>query len=401
MQQAWRWFGPTDPVPLEYIRQAGASEIVSSLHDIPTGSAWTAEAIARHQALIHEKSEIGAPLNWSVVESIPVHDAIKRGTRQAGQYVEAYIDSLRALSKSGIRTVCYNFMPLLDWTRTDLSWPLPSGGRTLRFDATAFAAFDLFILKRPGAEVEYSEQRIKSAESFLKKTSSSSIDTLVGNVLAGLPGGTTDSHSLEGFQSQLDRYREIDSDDLRENLVDFLRQISPVAEDLGMRLAIHPDDPPRPLLGLPRVVSSRDDLAALFKAVPSPANGLTLCTGSFGVRPDNDLPAMAKEFSDRIFFAHLRGTRREDDPDSFHEAEHLNSDVDMLGVIRQLIGEEQRRKNAGDSCSQIPFRADHGHQILDDLEKQGCNPGYTAIGRLKGLAEVRGVITAIEDEIKQ
>ncbi len=392
MRQAWRWFGPEDPVPLHFIRQAGATDVVSALHDIPAGVAWTPDAIAAHQARI----AACAPLRWTVVESIPVHDSIKRADKQAPQYVAAYIDSLRALASCGITTVCYNFMPLLDWTRTDLGWRLPTGGRALRFDATAFAAFDLFVLKRPGAEADHSDAQIVAAETLYKSWQQSDIDQLTHNILAGLPGGTTDAHSLDGFQAALDQYQGIGTEDLRGNLISFLNQICPVAEELGISMAIHPDDPPRALLGLPRVVSTRDDLAALFAGEPGIANGLTFCTGSFGVRADNNLPAMAEEFADRIHFAHLRGTRREEDESSFHEAEHLDSDVDMLAVIEKLLTEERRRTAIGSQKADIPFRPDHGHQILDDLDKTKANPGYTAIGRLKGLAELRGVITAME-----
>jgi len=392
MRQAWRWFGSADPVPLDYIRQAGATDIVSALHNIPAGVAWTADAVMAHQARISGCK----PLRWTVVESIPVHDVIKRADKVAPQYIANYIDSLRALAAAGITTVCYNFMPLLDWTRTDLGWRLPTGGKALRFNATAFAAFDMFVLRRPNAGADYSDRRIAAAEVLYNSWQPGDIDKLTRNILAGLPGGTTDAHTLSGFQAELDRYDGIGAAELRANLVGFLNQILPVAEDLGIHMAIHPDDPPRPLLGLPRVISTRDDLAALFSGAPSPANGLTFCTGSLGVRPDNDLPAMVKEFADRIRFAHLRGTRREDDPESFHEAEHLDSDVDMLAVIEQLLIEERRRSAAGMSNVEIPFRPDHGHQILDDLDKSSANPGYTAIGRLKGLAELRGAIAAME-----
>ena len=392
MRQAWRWFGPTDPVPLDYIRQAGATDIVSALHDFPAGAPWTAEAVAAHQARVAACE----PLRWSVVDSVPVHDAIKRADAQAPRYIAAYVDSLRALAAAGITTVCYNFMPLLDWTRTDLGWRLPSSGRALRFDATAFAAFDLLVLKRPGAEANHSDSRIAAAEDLFYSWRQSDIDALTGNILAGLPGGTTEAHTLAGFQAELDRYDGIGVEDLRANLIDFLNQICPIAEELGITMAIHPDDPPRPLLGLPRVVSTRDDLAALFAGAQSPANGLTFCTGSLGVRPDNDLPAMAAEYAERIHFAHLRGTRREDDPESFHEAEHLDSDVDKLAVIEQILVEENRRAAAGVPDTQIPFRPDHCHQILDDLDKASANPGYSAIGRLMGLAELRGVIAVMK-----
>ncbi|MEX3010439.1 mannonate dehydratase [Hoeflea sp. TYP-13] len=396
MRQAWRWYGPTDPVSLDDIRQAGATDIVSALHDIPIGEVWGSQEIDSHKAKIEMHGAPGAILRWSVVESIPVHDAIKRADPAGKRFVDNYIQTLRALAKAGIKTICYNFMPLLDWTRTDLEWIMPSGARALRFDATAFAAFDLFILKRPDAAEDYDTARRDSAEAYYWAMGAGDVDTLTRNILAGLPGSTTEASTLEGLRKAIRRYDGIGRKELRANLVAFLHQILPVAEDLGIRLAIHPDDPPRPLLGLPRVVSTRDDLAALFSAASSDANGLTFCSGSLGVHPQNNLPAMVCEFGHRIYFAHLRGTRRERDVESFHEAQHLDSDVDMVAVIRELLAEEQHRQRAGRSDYAIPFRPDHGHQMLDDLRKVGLNPGYTAIGRLKGLAELRGVITALE-----
>ena len=396
MQEAWRWFGANDPVPLNHVRQSGAHNIVSALHNIPIGEAWTVDAVTAHQLLINAGNHAGKTLQWRVVESIPVHDAIKRADKSAAKYISAYNESLRALGAVGITTVCYNFMPLLDWTRTDLEWQLDSGGRTLRFDAKAFAAFDLFILKRPGAEADYSEQQISEAEILFNQLNLSDIGKLTNNILAGLPGSTTESHRLITFQRDIECYNEIGSPDLRANLLAFLQQILPTAEEFGIRLAIHPDDPPRSLLGLPRVVSTRDDLANLFLQAPSSSNGLTFCTGSLGVRADNNLPAIAREFGERIYFAHLRGTRREADGESFHEAEHLDSDVDMLAIIGVLLAEERRRKADHVVPSEIPFRPDHGYQIFDDLDKPTTNPGYTGIGRLKGLAELRGAIAATE-----
>jgi len=396
MLQSWRWFGPSDPVPLHYIRQAGATDIVSSLHDIPIGEAWNSDAIAQHQALVEANNKPGSKLSWSVVESIPVHDSIKRADRDTQRYIDAYKDSLQALAEAGIKTVCYNFMPLLDWTRTDLSWSLPTGGKALRFDATAFAAFDLFILKRKAAPQDLTSEQITHAENTFKAYSESQKNALTQNILSGLPGATTGGHTLAGFRRKLDDYRDIGHAELFNNLTDFLRQILPVAEQLGMKLAIHPDDPPRTLLGLPRIISCRNDLVALFTALPSSANGLTFCTGSFGAGPHNNLVAMVTEFAQRIHFAHLRGTHCEIDGKSFHEAEHLNSDVDMLSIIELLLREERRRRTANPSDRGIPFRPDHGHQILDDLDKTCANPGYSHIGRMKGLAELRGAILALE-----
>lgn len=397
MLEAWRWYGPADPVPLPYIQQAGATEIVSALHHVPAGQVWTDADIEKHQAHVAQYSHPEAPLRWSVVESVPVSDAIKVGSAEAGAHIAAYKDTLRNLAKAGIKTICYNFMPLLDWTRTDLDFALANGAKALRFDATAFAAFDLFILKRDGAADDYDSDRIEAAEAYFQSLSPDEAEAISLNIVAGLPGGTSGGHTLESFKAQLAQYKGITSADLFDHFVSFLREVIPVADELGMRMAVHPDDPPRPLLGLPRIVSTAADLEALFKAVPSEANGLTFCTGSFGVRADNDLVAMAKTFADRIYFAHLRGTVREQDAESFYEGNHLQSDVDMPGVITQLLNEETRRKQAGFAdFAEIPFRPDHGHQMLDDLDKQGVNAGYTAIGRLKGLAELRGVIAGLD-----
>jgi mannonate dehydratase len=358
---------------------------------------WTDAEIEKHQAHVAQYSRPEAPLRWSVVESVPVSDAIKVGSAEAGAHIAAYKDTLRNLAKAGIKTICYNFMPLLDWTRTDLDFALANGAKALRFDATAFAAFDLFILNRDGAADDYDADRIKSAETYFQSLSPDEAEAISLNIVAGLPGGTSGGHTLESFKAQLAQYKGISSADLFDHFVSFLREVTPVAEELGMRMAVHPDDPPRPLLGLPRIVSTAADLEALFKAVPSEANGLTFCTGSFGVRADNDLVAMAQTYAERIYFAHLRGTVREQDAESFFEGNHLQSDVDMPGVITQLLNEETRRKKAGFAdFAEIPFRPDHGHQMLDDLDKQGVNAGYTAIGRLKGLAELRGVIAGID-----
>jgi len=393
MQQTWRWFGPNDPVPLDHIRQAGAEGIVTSLHHIPTGEPWSDSDIAQRKEEIEGENAFKPPLYWSVVESVNVHDDIKVAAPGHQQYVTAYCDTLRALGRNGIKTVCYNFMPLIDWTRTQLNHRLANGAMTLNFDADRFSAFDLYILQRDNAELDYNQDEIERAKTSFEQMSAADIDQLVETILAGLPGGTTGEHSLESFRQSLKRYQAIDDEQLRANLISFLKQVIPVATQAGINLAIHPDDPPRRLLGLPRIICCAEDLRKLFSAVSDRANGVTLCAGTFGVRADNDLPAMAREFSARIFFAHLRGTKRGENPLSFQEADHLDSDVDMLGLIAALLDEEERRAQCGKPLS-IPIRPDHGHRMLDDLDKDGTNPGYTAIGRLKGLAEIRGAIAA-------
>nr|WP_024966461.1 mannonate dehydratase [Pantoea sp. IMH] len=387
MEHTWRWYGPNDPVSLDDARQAGATGIVTALHHIPNGEVWPVEEIKARQALLAEKG-----LVWSVVESIPVHESIKT---QRGDYrsrIANYQQSLRNLGACGVDTVCYNFMPVLDWTRTDLAWPLPDGGKALRFDHIAFAAFELHILKRPGAEETYDDKEQQEAARYFASMTPEAIETLTRNIIAGLPGAE-EGYTLAQFQAQLSQYEGIDKARLRTHMAEFLQAIVPVAEASGVVLAVHPDDPPRPILGLPRIVSTQEDMQWLKETVDSRHNGFTFCTGSYGVRPENDLVSMATAFADRIHFAHLRSTRREAEPKSFHEAAHLEGDVDMVGVIKALLTEEQRRRKAG-SRRAIPLRPDHGHQILDDLHKK-TNPGYSAIGRLKGLAELRGVERAL------
>ncbi|WP_267398399.1 mannonate dehydratase [Pseudomonas sp. GM_Psu_2] len=386
MEHTWRWFGPRDPISLADIRQTGATGIVTALHEIANGEVWPVAAIAERKALIE-----AAGLSWSVVESIPVHEDIKRGLPGRERYLENYCQSLRNLAQCGIDVVCYNFMPVLDWTRTQLAHRLPDGGWALRFDQDAFAAFDLCILQRDGAEAEYSTAEIERARRYHAGLDDAGRDELVRTLIAGLPGAE-EGYTVADLRALLATYSGIDAAQLREHLATFLQAVVPVAEEVGIRLGVHPDDPPRPLLGLPRVVSTAADAQWLLDAVPSPANGLTFCTGSYGVRADNDLVAMARQFAPRIHFVHLRATRREADPRSFHEAHHLDGDVDMVGVIRELVREEHRR--ARDGGARLPMRPDHGHQLLDDQGRR-TNPGYSLIGRLKGLAELRGVEQAV------
>lgn len=396
MREAWRWFGPGDPVTINDVRQTDATDVVSALHDIPSGETWPLEAIREHQALIETCAPGQAPLVWSVVESIPVHEDVKLARPGCEAYIDSWITTMENLAACGIRTICYNFMPVIDWTRTDLKYQLPSGGYALRFDQEKFAAFDLCILQRDGAEQDYTAEEIASAQQLFAQMTEDERELLTRNIIAGLPGRMTDAYGLETFRAMLSQYHGMDADTLRNNLFSFLERVLPAAEKLGVSLAIHPDDPPRDMLGLPRIICTADDLDILFERLPSPANGITLCAGTYGSRPDNDLPEMAKKFAPRIHFSHLRGVIRDaDEQRSFYEASHLNSDVNMVGVITALLAEERRRKAQEGEFKAIFIRPDHGHQILDDLEKPG-NPGYSCIGRLKGLAEIRGVIKAVE-----
>lgn len=391
MKQAWRWFGPKDPVSLDDVRQAGATDIVNALHELAPGEVWTAKAVAERKALIETTPPGRTPLTWSVVESIPVPDDVKRHGKAAKDSIEAWVASLEAVAGAGIRTVCYNFMPVADWTRTDLDWPTPTGATALRFDNDRFAAFELYVLQRPGAEADYDDAVKARARRALDGMDQTEIELLTRTIAAGLPGATTDALDLDAFRARLAAYDGIDASRLRRHLVEFLEIVAPRAQELGVHLTLHPDDPPRPLFGLPRIAGSAADYQALFDAVPVEANGMCFCTGSLGVSPANDLPAMAAHFAPRIHFVHLRATKREADPQSFHEADHLDGDVDMVGVIAALVKEDRRR----DATGKIPFRPDHGHRMLDDLAKT-TNPGYSAIGRLKGLAELRGVLRAVE-----
>ena len=397
MRQTWRWFGPKDLTSIDDITQAGAAGVVSALHHVPNGVVWTAEEIARRHRDIQTRKD-GSPsgLTWDVVESLPVTEDMKKQKGNWREHIENYKISMRNLAASGIETICYNFMPVLDWTRTDLRWTVPNGGSCMRFDINDFAAFDIHILKRPGAPADYTNAIADEAARRVAEMTEDEKRQLAHNVTMGLPG-STESMTPDDVQAHLDEYGAISREQLQAHFVDFLEQVVPTAEELGLRLCCHPDDPPFALLGLPRIMSTEADYKYILDAVDSPASGMTFCTGSLGARPDNDLPGIVQRFGPKIHFLHLRNVKRDSDDiaGSFYEAEHLGGDTDMVAVIAAVIAEERRRKAEGRADWQIPMRPDHGQDILDDLGRRS-QPGYPTIGRMKGLAELRGVMTALE-----
>jgi len=400
MKQTWRWFGPHDTVSVDDMLQAGVQGVVTALHHVPTGDAWTVKEIQQRQAMVARMAD-GSPsgLAWDVVESLPVSEDIKKQRGHWKAHVDHYKTSLRHLAQCGIEVVCYNFMPVLDWTRTDLGWRLPHGGTCMRFDFADFAAFDIHILQRPGAAGSFPAEIVEAAAQRFAAMDEARLRQLATNVVFGLPGAA-DHMTLADVRAHLQEYQQIDADRLRRHFHDFLEQVVPVAQEVGIRMCCHPDDPPYPLLGLPRIMSTEADYVRLMKAVDLPANGITLCAGSLGARADNDLPGMMERLGDRVHFLHLRNVRRETGAlfGSFHEAEHLAGDTDMVALISAALREEQRRRAAGRADCSIPFRPDHGQDILDDLKRK-AQPGYPAIGRLRGLAELRGVVTALEHSV--
>lgn len=387
MIESFRWYGPNDAVSLRDIRQAGAVNVVSALHHVPNGTVWEIDEIKAHQDLVRK-----AGLVWGVVESVPIHEDIKQRIGDFQRYIDNYKKTLENLASCGIYTVCYNFMPVLDWTRTHLYKPLEDGSTALSFEGDAMRAFDLFILKRPQAKDEYTPEEISAARTYFNNLTPEAIEELTKSIIAGLPGAE-EGYTLEQFNQRVNAYKHLSKEDLQQQLIRFLQELTPTLESSGVRMCIHPDDPPQPLFGIPRVVSTAEDIDKLFSGAPSIHNGLTFCTGSFGVRPDNDLLAMFTKHANRIHFLHFRSTQR-DGKGNFYEANHLEGDVDMYAMVKAALTEEAKRKASGRSDWQIPMRPDHGHQMLDDLNKI-TNPGYSAIGRLRGLAELRGLALAI------
>ncbi|WP_315781807.1 mannonate dehydratase [Bradyrhizobium sp. SZCCHNPS1003] len=390
MEQTWRWFGPDDPITLPQVRQTGATGIVTALHHIPYGVVWSTDEIVKRIGMIESDSSLR--LRWSVVESLPVSEAIKLGEGDLSDLLDNYRQSLRNLAACGVTTVCYNFMAVLDWTRTELAFRLPGGATALRFDQDRLAAFDCYILQRPDAEAEFSSDVLDRARAWVAQASESDKDRLLATIMAGLPGAY-DRYDVPGLRRMLEKYRGIGHAELRANYARFLREVVPTAEECGVSLCVHPDDPPRDLFGLPRVVSSADDLQFIVDAAPSKANGITFCTGALGAGGQNNVPALAERFAPHIRFVHLRNVTKMLDG-SFMEAEHLRGDVDMVAVVTTLLKEQARRKAEGEPDWRIPFRPDHGHELADDIGR-GTHPGYPLVGRLKGLAEIRGVMTAV------
>lgn len=390
MEQTWRWFGPKDAATLAHARQAGATGIVTALHDIPYGEVWPLEAILERKAMIESDTSLG--LRWSVVESVPMHDDIKLGRGDLDRLYENFRQTLRNLGQAGVRTVCYNFMTLLDWTRTDLAVPLPGGARALKCNMHEVAAFDCHVLQRPGADRDYSQDVLQRASEWMDTTPAEAKTRLLANIMAGLPGAFK-RYDVEELRGVLAEQAEMNHAKLRANLVQFLQNVLPAAEEAGVVMSIHPDDPPRDIMGLSRIVKNADDIAFILESVPSPSSGLTLCSGALGANPDNDVPAIARRFASKIFFSHLRNVTKEPDG-SFMEAEHLGGDVDMVAVVSALMEEEQRRRAEGLPNALIPFRPDHGHDLIDDATRP-THPGYPVIGRLRGLAELRGVMTTL------
>jgi mannonate dehydratase len=388
MKETWRWFGPDDPIPLDHVRHAGATGVVSALHHLYRGEAWPVQEVMKRRDEI-----LAAGFDWSVVESIPVHNSIKLRSGPYRSFISAWKDNLAAIANAGVRVVCYNFMPVVDWTRTDLQWRLPTTALALRFDVVDFAVYDTFILNRKNAESDYPEARVRDAQLRFDSMPESRKNDLEHTIIAGLPGAEG-SYNRETIRGLIGTYETVSADELRNNLIEFLREVVPVAQELGIRLAIHPDDPPWPLFGLPRVVSTADDVRRILTECDTTANGLTFCVGSFGARADNDPLAMVREFGSRIHFVHLRQVMREVDG-SFYEAEHLNGSSDMVGIIRALLEEEASRRRSGRADHEIPMRPDHGHLLAGDTGKR-VNPGYSYIGRLKGLAELRGLMLGLE-----